>query len=467
MARDATRCRPSARSGVALVTVLWLMTVLCAVALQVGLYCRLRLQLSRNVGDGVKALFLARGGIERAVADLKANRDGVVAIEDLRGEDADTYCNARLHGGTYTLLAEPARATAEAEYGICDESARLNLNRADQEMLQKLPGLDARLAAAIVSLREGDKRIEEIEDLLLIEILEPDVLYGEDQNENGILDLGEDDGDESWPPDDADGRLDTGLAALLTCNSAVRNVTNEGAKRVNINKADEQQLRNALPDISEDQAYSIVEQRKKGQFESVAGLLDVMLTKKPDEKESGEQKDTGQQDGRSGNQQSGPPPGEKKQDSGQQKSDSASKKESEAETTDEKAFNVDEFKAVADLVTITDDEILPGLVNVNTAPAEVLACLPGVDRATALAIVNRRNAAPFESVADLLDVEGMNADAFKQLCNLIAVRSDVFSVRAFGVVGGGDRPVQTRCCVRAVIDRTGDRIRLTSWRELR
>ncbi|NLW50787.1 MAG: hypothetical protein GXY85_08090, partial [Candidatus Brocadiaceae bacterium] len=74
------------RSGVALVTVLWLMTVLSAVALQVGLFCRLRLQLSRNVGEGVSALMLARAGVEHALADLKAARDGIVALDDLRPE---------------------------------------------------------------------------------------------------------------------------------------------------------------------------------------------------------------------------------------------------------------------------------------------------------------------------------------------------------------------------------------------
>jgi hypothetical protein len=238
--------------------VLWLMTVLCAVALQVGLFCRLRLQLSRNLGDGVRALFFARAGVERAVADLKARRNGVVAIGDLQGQEADDYCNVELRGGTYTLLSQPVRARREAAYGISDEAARINLNEADQETLQKLPGLDANLAAAIVALRERRKRIDEVEDLLLIEAMDAATLYGEDMNDNGVLDPGENDGDERWPPDNADGRLNVGLASLLTCCSAVRNVNNDGVERVNINRADEQQLRQALSGLSEDQASSIV-----------------------------------------------------------------------------------------------------------------------------------------------------------------------------------------------------------------
>ena len=464
MTNEAPTCRRNARSGLALVTVLWLMTVLCAVALQVGLFCRLRLQLSRNVGDGVKALFLARAGVEQAVADLKARRDGVVAVKDLRGEDAAAYCNVELPGGSYTLLAEPMGTSGDAEYGIVDEAARINLNHADREVLRELPGLDANLAAAIVAMREGNERIEEVEDLLLIEAMDAVALYGEDQNENGVLDPGEDDGDESWPPDNADGRLDTGLAAFLTCCSSVRNVTADGDERVDITEADEQQLRQTLSGISEEQALSIVEHRKKSKFESVAGLLDVMLVEK---QESDEGDEEGQEGGGSDNGEGGEPESRTQEGPQQQDSGDGGGEGESVRTTDEKAFTVDEFKGLADLVTITDDDVLPGRVNVNTAPAAVLACLPGMDRALALAVVNRRGQAPFESVADLLDLEGMSIDAFKRLCNLIAVRSDVFSVRAFGVVGGIERPVETHCCVRAVIDRTGDRIRLISWRELR
>ena len=74
----------------------------------------------------------------------------------------------------------------------------------------------------------------------------------------------------------------------------------------------------------------------------------------------------------------------------------------------------------------------------------------------------------FQSVAELLDVPGMSVDKFKKICNLVSVSSDVFRVRSFGVLGRhGEASVGIYCCVSAVIDRTGDEVKLRSWRELR
>jgi hypothetical protein len=90
-----------------------------------------------------------------------------------------------------------------------------------------------------------------------------------------------------------------------------------------------------------------------------------------------------------------------------------------------------------------------------------------VDEALASAICDHRLRHKFESTAELLDVQGMSVDKFKGICNLVGVRSDVFSVRSFGVLQPAGEPSGgTYCCVVAVIDRTDDKIRLSSWREL-
>ncbi len=114
------------------------------------------------------------------------------------------------------------------------------------------------------------------------------MLFGNDRNRNGLLDPQEDRGD---------GRLDEGLAALLTCDSAVRNRTADGSERVNINKAEASELQRKLSGISQQQAQSIVEQRKKQQFGSIAELLDVKLVEKQQNKSG--------QDGKSGRQSDG------------------------------------------------------------------------------------------------------------------------------------------------------------------
>ena len=131
--------------------------------------------------------------------------------------------------------------------------------------------------------------------------------------------------------------------------------------------------------------------------------------------------------------------------------------------TGEKAFDVKAFRRIADLVTTQKEDVLKGLVNVNTAPYEVLACLPGLDETLARAIVHEREGREegFATTADLLDVDGISTDVFKKVCARVSARSDVFSVRSFGVLHAGD----LYCCARAIIDRTEDTTRLRYWRE--
>ena len=133
-------------------------------------------------------------------------------------------------------------------------------------------------------------------------------------------------------------------------------------------------------------------------------------------------------------------------------------------STGQKAFTKDRFRKIADFVTTEEDEVTKGIININTAPSEVLACLPDVDDALALAIVNERLGRDegFTTAADILDVEGVSTDLFKKLAPYIRARSDVFSVRSFGVLGRGD----LYCCAFAVIDRTEISVQIRYWREL-
>jgi len=125
---------------------------------------------------------------------------------------------------------------------------------------------------------------------------------------------------------------------------------------------------------------------------------------------------------------------------------------------------------MADSVAITSDETVAGLVNINTAPAEVLVCLPGMtDELVDGVLTLRRNQTDaFQSVADLLDAPKMTADIFKQVCPYITARSDVFRVRSFGVVGRPNSPSRPEfvCGLDVVLERNGAACRIRYWREL-
>ena len=77
--------------------------------------------------------------------------------------------------------------------------------------------------------------LESLDELLLVRGVSPEYLYGEDFNRNGLLDPNENDGDVSWPPDNADGALQLGWSAYLSAHGRETNTRWDGSTRININ----------------------------------------------------------------------------------------------------------------------------------------------------------------------------------------------------------------------------------------
>jgi len=123
--------------------------------------------------------------------------------------------------------------------------------------------------------------------------------------------------------------------------------------------------------------------------------------------------------------------------------------------------------AHADFVQLDPQLVSVGRLNVNTAPVEVLQALPGVDAATAEAIIANR---PYERTGDLLlsgamgslgSGDGSSDDRrledqverrFAALANLVTVRSNVYEVVAVAQAVRGGRVVAQQK-VRTVIER--------------
>lgn len=77
--------------------------------------------------------------------------------------------------------------------------------------------------------------LESLDELLLVRGVTATLLYGEDFNRNGMLDPNENDGDASWPPDNADGVLQLGWSAYLSVYGREKNTRWDGSTRININ----------------------------------------------------------------------------------------------------------------------------------------------------------------------------------------------------------------------------------------
>ena len=268
---------------------------------------------------------------------------------------------------------------------------------------------------------------DSVEELLLVKDFTTEILYGEDANRNGVLDPNEDDGDESLPPDDHDGELDGGLTEFVTVYSYTRNRTLEGQPRVNINEAEREALTQALGEqLPPPKITWIAEYRKAKlggqsifpdeQYVTPANVVPVI-----------------------------PVPGVPGQ-----------------------PLTFDDYRKIADLVTVTSEARIEGKINVNTAPKEVLQALPQITDEEADEILTERENEERDLsnptwVYDVLLGSGMEKLAkYTALEPFIDVRSRQFTVQAVGVVPG--RGVMVR--IVAVIDRTVAPPQLLYWKDI-
>ena len=122
---------------------------------------------------------------------------------------------------------------------------------------------------------------------------------------------------------------------------------------------------------------------------------------------------------------------------------------------------------------------IPGLINVNTASAEVLQSLPNINTLIATEIINARNVDKFTSIGDLVDrVEGVNGitdtsatnkwnreKRFRSISNLITTRSNVFTVYVTAqITDEAESNVFAEKRILAIVDRSVNPIRVRYFR---
>jgi DNA uptake protein ComE-like DNA-binding protein len=243
--------------------------------------------------------------------------------------------------------------TADPVFALVDEASKLNLNTANSAMLQALPGMTPDLAQAIINWRSPSGStgtasgtyaalnpprlnkgapFESVDELRLVYGATLDLLLGEDTNRNGALDANEDDGAQSPPADNQDAVLQPGLWEYVTIYSKQPNTRSDGSQRINITTP---QLRGGLSALLQrrlnaGRAAAIMAQIGTRDFASVAEFMVVG------------------------------------------------------------GFVADEFQKVHTDITASIGATANGLVNVNTASATVLSCIPGIGPNNAAAIVAYR-----------------------------------------------------------------------------
>ncbi len=510
-------------SGMSLIAVMWIVTILTVLASEFLYSMRLEVRIARNWSDQTSAFYAAKGGVERAISTL---RDDETDHDSLDEDWAEGIAD-QLNNCTYST-------------NVIDESAKINVNTADEETLTK--------AIAYCISSAGEEQIQEETDTkaqtLAAAIIEkrpyrtvagvakasdmtPEILYGESDATSDAEETSTEEEEET----------SVALVDITTAYSVDKNTTPDGTRRVNINSADANQIREGVnPEgeeiITQQEAQAMVDYRNElgnnqsgqgggpnqgggqnqpgqggnqnqpgqaaGQnqqtgYTGIGQLLDIpaisqgtfdsirdRITVEDEENRDGNQ---GENRININNADAGTLQNLDGVDEGIANSIVRYREQNRFDNVDEirevKLISIDDMRQIVDRVSISDDEVLQGKVNINTAPLEILAMLPGLDEEKAQAIIDRRTVAegqestitapqqnaqesgPFAGLGQLLDVEGIDEATFRNLINHVTYRSHAYRIESEGRSSDG-KIVQN--CI-AVVDRSGNRVEIKYWKQ--
>jgi type II secretory pathway component PulK len=388
--------------GSTLVIVLWIAIGLVSLTLYFAQSMLSEVRASDHRVEGLAAEQAVEGGLRYAMA-LLGNQ-----LTNGYSPDPGSYLceavaidekNARQEAGArFWFIGRDTNSTSPSKlvsFGLVDEGSKINLNAARSNVLYYLTDWDIDVTEAILDWRNTNgpgttiawygmqvpsyeckqAPFETVEELRLVLGITPEWFGGEDLNRNGVLDPNETD-------EDRDGLATSGLLDLVTVYSREPNTYNNGTPRVNIR---------LLTSASQD--FSLLLQ------ESISATRANIILQQ-----------LGLSGGGGGGQQTFNSPLELYRRGG---------------------FTLEEFAEIADKITTVEGEFVEGRINVNTAPARVLSCLPGLAESPDLVdlLVNYRltNPTRLSSIAWIVEALGQsNQEAISQL-----ERRDMFTTRSY------------------------------------
>jgi DNA uptake protein ComE-like DNA-binding protein len=217
---------------------MWILLVLAGLVLVLARSMRVEGERAANEVAAAQATAVEQGAIQYVMASV----DG---LQGVAPSETDTLCEAVAVGdGAFWLLRPSSDDEVNYYFGITDECSKVNLNTATAAMLQKLPGMTDEFAASIVDWRDTNTDVtangaeseyylrltdpyeckngplETVEELFLIRGATKDILFGQDVNRNGVIDLGESASSFSGTFSSSGSRLDRGIINLVTVYGA-------------------------------------------------------------------------------------------------------------------------------------------------------------------------------------------------------------------------------------------------------
>ena len=469
------------RRGTVLLAVMLVTALSAMVAASLLYYVQSQVSAAAAGSNGEQAYAAAMSGLERALAVLRTpDEDWQDNPEMFQNQ---LVCDDGVNKWYFTVHA-PGEDGKTLRYGLEDESGKINLNFCPEATLRAL--LAARktsdvdtneLADCLLDYLDRDNNprpqgaeqdyydklanpyaikngsLGTLEELLLVKGFTGSVVYGNDANLNGLVEPNEQDGDETFPPDAGDGQLDRGLLGVATAVTHEPNVDNASKPRVNINGA-EADLRKldglGLPKKTVDFIRSYRQDNPSKPFTHPSQLLGMSYTTRQVSPAN----------------QPSPPSGRGRRGGGS--SPPAANPAAPQVVTITSGVTAETLPIVMDKLTTAapgPKGQLQGLVNVNTAPVEVLRLLPGMDENLSRTIVETRGALDAEkkkTVAWLVTENLLDPAKFKVIAPMLTTRSLQLRLHCtgFGVPCGRFREVE------AVVDFAGTSPRIAYLRDI-
>lgn len=417
-----------------LVALLWIVALLSVIVVSVLHTTWIDLVIVKSYGDRIQAHYLALAGIEKAEAllyqDAQDRSHSALNHHSKLYNDPQDFQNSSLGRGEFTIFRRGRQDEGGGIlYGVSDEESRLDMNLASSNELMQLPNMTSDVMASIVDWRSSTNVVlpggaeaayyeslqppyeprnsayETVRELLMVKGVTPELLLGDDIHQDGFLPATAIVGNDFPDAGNHACDMDAGWAGIATVDSYDNDVSAAGQRRVNIQTADQNALI-AVPGITPDIAQAIIAYRGQHTFQSIADLLDVTAPQQPDQGAAQGTSNQGESSAAQTGQSSGPT-----------------------------VINDDLLMEVADQLTANRSRNESGLININTASLDVLACLPGVDRQLAQQIISyRQSSGFFSNIAWLLKVPGVTDDIFKQVAPLVTARSETYRILCEGQI---------------------------------
>lgn len=277
--------------GVALIIVLWIAVILTLVLYAFLAEMLTETSLSNGYVDKKRAEQLSYSAVDKGVATVLTNTATHHSLQDTWANSETEWYEVELGEGVFTAI-RPAYANDKVYWGLQDEASRLNINVATKEVLMKLPGMTEEIADSILDWRDADENpgasgaessyyetlqpgyacknanFETVEELLFVKGVTPALFWGEDKNQNGILDPGED--------ADGNGEMTWGFYPFITVYTTEKNLRADGKARLDLNTGVanyQQEIGDVVPAQVQQRMQMYIVQNQG--YRSIAHVLDV------------------------------------------------------------------------------------------------------------------------------------------------------------------------------------------------